>query len=371
MPTENCQSNPFSKSNINGLEASVSENNKLTYAVSSEIEKAELAKFVSIKADDETITALISENYSLNQFTLQERLQAKKVEVNKIDNLKLTELLDSKFLLDKILSDFNDKIRVKDNFNNSLIMTTKEIKKRRNVDVFDFKLTPLFKATKESVSPVSQSLVFEDQESCFFGISLENNNFIRPKLLSSLKWISDRFSKCTVLIGDSIHRITIQTRQNVESDNALEQALTLGKKFTFNEESSFKRFSDKTEFQFIYCSEIQSSQDYKQYYLQLRKLYNEDEKFKDSVRHFGISYNKKRLKRGEIDESVFWETVEASSTYFLEEFAIFCCLQSQGLNVFIYPGTFSTLKEIADGKFPKAPIELQNLTVVSLLLKKR
>nr|VFK08480.1 MAG: hypothetical protein BECKLPF1236A_GA0070988_1001725 [Candidatus Kentron sp. LPFa]VFK24714.1 MAG: hypothetical protein BECKLPF1236C_GA0070990_1001526 [Candidatus Kentron sp. LPFa] len=57
--------------------------------------------------------------------------------------------------------------------------------------------------------------------------------------------------------------------------------------------------------------------------------------------------------------------------YFLEEFAVFACLQQQGLPVFVYPGSFSTLSEIAGGLHPGAPRELQDLIVVSLRLKGR
>jgi hypothetical protein len=60
-----------------------------------------------------------------------------------------------------------------------------------------------------------------------------------------------------------------------------------------------------------------------------------------------------------------------SSRYFLEEFAIFACLQQQGIPVMVYPGSFSTLSEIARGEHPGAPKELQSLVVVSLHLKGR
>jgi hypothetical protein len=60
-----------------------------------------------------------------------------------------------------------------------------------------------------------------------------------------------------------------------------------------------------------------------------------------------------------------------SSEYFLEEFAIFACLKRQGLPVMVYPGSFSTLSEIARGEHPGAPEELRDLIVVSLHLKGR
>lgn len=60
-----------------------------------------------------------------------------------------------------------------------------------------------------------------------------------------------------------------------------------------------------------------------------------------------------------------------SSDYFLEEFAIFCCLKERGLTVMLYPGSFDTLYEIAAGEHPGAPKELRDLIVVSLQLRGR
>ena len=63
--------------------------------------------------------------------------------------------------------------------------------------------------------------------------------------------------------------------------------------------------------------------------------------------------------------------VGCSADYFLEEFAIFACLQQQGHSVMVYPGSFSTLSEIAQGLHPRAPDELKALTIVSLCVKGR
>lgn len=60
-----------------------------------------------------------------------------------------------------------------------------------------------------------------------------------------------------------------------------------------------------------------------------------------------------------------------SSDYFLEEFAVFCCLRDSGLPVMIYPGSFGTLSEIAAGEHEGAPKQLRDLIVVSLQLRGR
>ncbi|WP_328546229.1 hypothetical protein [Streptomyces platensis] len=61
----------------------------------------------------------------------------------------------------------------------------------------------------------------------------------------------------------------------------------------------------------------------------------------------------------------------SSGPYFLEEFAIFCCLKDSGLPVMLYPGSFGTLSEIAAGEHEGAPKQLRDLIVVSLRLRGR
>ncbi|WP_437614697.1 hypothetical protein [Erwinia sp. V71] len=60
-----------------------------------------------------------------------------------------------------------------------------------------------------------------------------------------------------------------------------------------------------------------------------------------------------------------------SADYFLEEFAIFSCLVADGVNVMVYPGTFSSLADIAEGRFPGIVPQLEQLIFVSLRLKGR
>ena len=84
---------------------------------------------------------------------------------------------------------------------------------------------------------------------------------------------------------------------------------------------------------------------------------------------FGRAYHGKHSR--EVSEAEWEKRIKMSSDYFLEEFAIFACLQQQGIPVMIYPGSFSTLSEIAGGEHPMAPQELRDLIVVSLHLKGR
>ncbi len=230
-------------------------------------------------------------------------------------------------------------------------------------------LLPRYRAKIIFVSPESQRNKFENYKSCFCGVSLENSNFIRPKLIASLEWISNRFSFCCVLIGDSIHRITLESLQDLNPEEAKDKALFLGQEFLYREKSIFSQFDKACKFKFVFCSQIQQYHDYAQYHESLKNLYKEDTLFRTSVRAFGEKFHKKKQSQLSLEE--LERRIEKSSDYFLEEFAIFACLQRRGYPVMVYPGSFSTLTEIAEGKHPNALQELKDLTVVSLQLKKR
>jgi tRNA-dependent cyclodipeptide synthase len=204
---------------------------------------------------------------------------------------------------------------------------------------------------------------------CFLGVSLENDQFTRPRLLGILEWISRRFPRCTVLIGDSIHRITLETAKGIPPHAALAEALHLGERFVRDERHVFDAFSEATAFSFVTCGELQATPAYGAHHARLRALFDKDEAFRASVESFGKSYHAKHSS--DLSEVQRYHRIRRSSDYFLEEFAIFACLKDRGIPVMVYPGSFSTLSEIADGKHPDAPVQLRDLTVVSLHLRGR
>ncbi|MEV7601229.1 tRNA-dependent cyclodipeptide synthase [Kitasatospora sp. NPDC089797] len=226
-----------------------------------------------------------------------------------------------------------------------------------------------YKAKIASVSPTTSRTTFEEHDSCFLGVSLENSNFTPAKLSGMVEWISRRFSRCTVLIGDSIHRLTLESTRGMAPDEALDHALELGRQFAKNERSVFDEYRDATDFTYLNCSDVQDGSDFTEFHDELRTFFDKDEAFRSSVELFGRSYHRKHSSG--ISEAELENRIRMSSDYFLEEFAIFSCLKQYGLPVMVYPGSFSTLSEIAMGEHPGAPDELRDLIVVSLHLKGR
>ncbi|MCZ1005466.1 tRNA-dependent cyclodipeptide synthase [Streptomyces lydicus] len=226
-----------------------------------------------------------------------------------------------------------------------------------------------YKAAIAFVSPDSSRHTFDMHGDCFLGISLQNSNFRQDKVRSMADWISQRFPRCTVLVGDSIHRITLQSTRGLHPVEALSEALSLGRAFIRDHAAIFAEFRERTDFTFVSCSEVQRSGAYQGYHRVLRDYFDEDAAFRASVESFGRRYHSKHSDGSSAEE--LERRVRMSSDYFLEEFAIFCCLKERGLPVMLYPGSFDTLYEIAAGKHGGAPKELRDLIVVSLQLRGR
>ncbi|MEV7940206.1 tRNA-dependent cyclodipeptide synthase [Kitasatospora sp. NPDC088264] len=226
-----------------------------------------------------------------------------------------------------------------------------------------------YKASVDSVSPPARRTGLADQGQCFLGVSLENGNFAPGKIAAMLRWIARRFPRCTVLVGDSIHRITLASTRGLPEDEALSRALALGDRFIADTRALFAAEREQTEFTFLRCSEVQRWDSYAKHHRSLTDYHRADRNFRESVDAFGRSFHTRHS--GQLAEADLERRVEMSAQYFLEESAIFACLVQEGLSVMVYPGSFGTLSEVTDGRHPDAPEELRRLTVVSLDLRRR
>lgn len=226
-----------------------------------------------------------------------------------------------------------------------------------------------YKAKIASVSPPAMRTQFENEDACFLGVSLENTHFSRPKLEAMLEWVARRFSRCTLLVGDSIHRITLESTRGYRPESALREALALGDRFIASNDDLVAAFRDRILFRYATCSEVQHSTDYARYHSELRAQFATDQAFRLSVRSFAQNYHRRSWDL--LDADTRARRLERSCDYFLEEFAVFACLRRRGLGVMVYPGAFSTLEEIARGRHPGTCSELRGLTIVSLQIKRR
>ncbi|MBC1237261.1 tRNA-dependent cyclodipeptide synthase [Nostoc sp. 2RC] len=232
-----------------------------------------------------------------------------------------------------------------------------------------FLTRPKYRVEIAAVIPQIARHELDRYEHCFLGISLESENFSIAKLVGMTDWISKHFKKCTILIGDSIHRITLQINQGLKEKQALNKALIQGREYVENANYVFDNYIKTCIFNVIFCSEIQQSEDYFKYYEQLQNLIRKDEKFANSVKS---SVKEFVLRHFEQNTENFDFYVELSSKYLLEELALFTCLIKYDLSIMIYPGSLLKIfEEIAEGHYAGVPDSLKKIVHVSLHLKSR
>jgi len=82
-----------------------------------------------------------------------------------------------------------------------------------------------YRAKVDFVSPQNRRDTFELEYECFLGVSLGNRNFEPVRFHSLLEWVSRRFSKCKILVGDSIHRLTLESCSGMSAHEAHDRAL--------------------------------------------------------------------------------------------------------------------------------------------------
>lgn len=227
--------------------------------------------------------------------------------------------------------------------------------------------TPRYHAEIHSVNPFIEKHYLRQYKNCILGISLENKSFITAKLVGMVDWACQHFENCTVVIGDSIHRYTLEIK-GLNEDYAYHKALRLGREILDINHSVFESYAEHCNIKIVLCSQIQQSPHYHHYYSQLENLYLTNPHFSISLQTFADTFVE---RRADLDENYYSESIKKSCIYLLEELAVFACLSDQGGQVFIYPGALNILIEIAEGLYPDAPDALKKLVYIALKIKRR
>jgi Ala-tRNA(Pro) deacylase len=225
--------------------------------------------------------------------------------------------------------------------------------------------TSRYRAETQAVVPLDKKQSFGDHQHCILGFSLENKNFSTAKLVGMFDWVCRYFKNCTLLIGDGIHRHTLET-QGMDANYSHDKALRLGLEVIENNKPVIQAHRDSCNITIVLCSEIQKTKSYQQHYQNLTQLFNRSLAFADCLRDFANTFvDRRNLTREEININI-----EKSCLYLLEELAVFTTLSEQGCKVFVYPGALRALTEIAEGLHLDAPKALKELICVELKIKR-
>ncbi|MEO1376188.1 MAG: tRNA-dependent cyclodipeptide synthase [Cyanobacteria bacterium J06635_10] len=148
-----------------------------------------------------------------------------------------------------------------------------------------------YKASLAKVSPSHLRNSLSKYQKCVFPISLGTKKFADTKRIQAcIKWISENFQSCLVLVADSVYRLTIEVRQGIKGDRAKLLAIRTGEEFVNKNNFLFDKYSQSCEFEFKMASQIEKESEFEVYYQELQCLYQKDESFQNMVKCFGDKY---------------------------------------------------------------------------------
>lgn len=223
-----------------------------------------------------------------------------------------------------------------------------------------------YRASLKSVVPKADLEELRKIGKCLLGVSLGSSRFEGAQLEGSIEWISENFKSCGLVVGDHIYRLTLQLLHGLEPEQARQRAIEVGQEFIQTYAPLLRQYSHDCIFEFIPMSATVKSPNYLPYLETLQQLHRNSSEFQASVLAFSELY----LGRGE-KEVHSTRAVEISQAYLMEEAALFACLQEQGWNCLVYPGSIDSIADLVCGKFPQAPSPLQKLTFASLDLRQK
>ncbi len=255
-----------------------------------------------------------------------------------------------------------------------------QISKAIDIKIRDLKLTKGaanltenydYKASLAKLFPHRLRSSLSEYHKCVFIISLGSKNFVESERLEAcIKWVSENFKSCLVLVCDSVYRLTIEVRQGIEGDEAWLEAIGTGEEFINENGLLFEQYSESCRFELRMASEILKRSDFSIYYEELQNLYQKNQSFQSMVNSFAERY-RNRGEQLEIEKADQLRQKHLATTYLLEESALFTCLAKEGWLTFVYPGAIKTFEEISEGLHPEVPEPLKQMIWVSLRLKKR
>jgi tRNA-dependent cyclodipeptide synthase len=229
---------------------------------------------------------------------------------------------------------------------------------------------PFYRAKQERVSPRSAAPGLKNQRRCILGISLQNENFERPERLDAiLDWIEVNFDECLILLGDSIHRLTLQIRNpGLGESEAQGRALELGRRFMATNGHLFEGHGLRCRVTPLAMSDPSYRDRHQDWIERLVAFHEGSEPYRRVVGTFASDFARRQAAGYRI---VAEEDLRRATQYLLEEAAFCGILGDQRLNVLVYPGSIDPFVAVSEGKIPDAPEPLRTLQLVGLALERQ
>ena len=138
------------------------------------------------------------------------------------------------------------------------------------------------KARERRLYAAARGAGWTSETQCALGVSLSNPRCEGEHLAACIEWAGSRFERCTLLIGDSLHRLTLQAEEGLSPDAARAEASRRGQRLI--EEVAARLPFGPCSFSILPTSELERHAKFQERLLQLERLFATDTSFGRSVR---------------------------------------------------------------------------------------
>lgn len=226
--------------------------------------------------------------------------------------------------------------------------------------------TKRYFAKMKDFAPKSFDVMGEKQ--VLLGVSLGSKNTELACLDAMLQYICANFEECTIMPGDYIYRLTLQLKYGLDDQVAEEEAIKAAQEYRAMCTTVLAQYTGMCKFHWRPMSDIVGKYpgEYKQSYRDMKRLYQGDKAFRDSVRGFSEMYITRIHKEDAAEAAI------VSIRYLLEECAILNCMALEGSTTMVYAGSIQSIKDICAGKFQDIPDAMKsNLRFVEVAVSPR
>ena len=229
-----------------------------------------------------------------------------------------------------------------------------------------------FRIVKQKSAPAITIEQLSKYRKCYLGVSV-NNPFFRDKHLGLLlRWISNHFDECIIIIGDYLHRINETILLGKFGEDAINASMLRGNQLHEIIEVSLTLLPHNKFKVYRWKDILDKHPDIFEEKKKLLSYFTTDEKFRNAIVQSSTEFIDRLSERGESLYLSKEEAIEQSKEYLIEEMAVFSKLIEKDYKVQVYPGTqLSVLKDFANKKFDNLDTNLNEGIYIDLTVKKR
>lgn len=181
---------------------------------------------------------------------------------------------------------------------------------------------------------------------CVLAISVGQESHEGEKLKATLELVSNSFSKCTILVGDSLQRHNFAFLNPLNQDDHYEHSIHLGDEWIARNSSLFPVMT--IPYSIKRWDEWLTSLNFELQLDKVKKCYRTNQMFQNAIKSTIDRFIEKIKNRGTVNQNMIPVITKASLNYLIEEIAVLLLMMpEENYHYIVYPSKMIKALEAA------------------------